>query len=447
MGRHETMIPILSTQAMRDADAIAVGDRGTDALVRAAGTAVALEAKRMLGSCYGKRVAVIVGPGLNGADGRVAATWLRRRGARVSVVEVASQPEGLGGEDLVIDAAFGLGCSRPYHAPSVRSDTLVLAVDLVSGVDADSGAVLGTPLRADVTLAIGALKPAHLNGPAAPLTGELRFAGIGIVGEARDGLVEDADLESFVRRDANDHKWHHAVTVLAGSTSMPGAAALVVRGALAAGASMIRLSSRGDVAPLVDLPPEMVHANEDVVDPRSRAVVAGPGLGRDAASWLAGRLDGVRVPVVLDADGLERSLLERVHRDGPWWILTPHEGEFERLSGASSGDDRFDAVRRLARETDCVVLLKGPTTVIADPTGALRVVTSGTDALASAGTGDVLSGVIGATVARGHDPLSAAALGAHLHGRAGARLGVYEGASRIPSNVVSILSSSGRRGA
>ena len=435
------MIPILATQAMRDADAVAVRARGTDALVNAAGTAVALEAKRMLRSCYGKRVAVVVGPGLNGADGRVAARWLRARGARVDVVDVATQPERLDHVDLVIDAAFGLGCSRPYDAPRVDARTKVLAVDLVSGVDADTGAILGRPLRADVTLAIGAVKPAHLTGPAARLTGELRFAGIGIVDTCRDGLVEDRDLDAIVRRGRDDHKWHHAVSVLAGSTSMPGAAALVVRGAIAAGASMVRLSSRGDVAALVSLPPEVVHADEDHIDQRSRSVVAGPGLGADAPTWLASRLKHLDVPVVLDADGLARSLVDTAPRDDTRWILTPHEGEFSRLFGASSGDDRFAAVRALARDTGCVVLLKGPTTIVADPSGTMRVVTSGTETLASAGTGDVLSGIIGATLARGHAPLDAAALGAHLHGRAGARLGVYEGASEIPAKVVELLTS------
>src|SRR5580698_10254832 len=139
---------------MRDADALAVKAVGTDALVAAAGTAVALEARSMLGSCYGARVAVLVGPGLNGADGRVAAAWLRARGAKVDVIETAHQPKELRGFDLVLDAAYGLGCTRPYVAPTVSGQTLVLAVDLPSGVDADSGAVLGQPLSADVTIAL-----------------------------------------------------------------------------------------------------------------------------------------------------------------------------------------------------------------------------------------------------------------------------------------------------
>ena len=212
---------------MRDADALAVKARGTDALVAAAGTAVALEAQSILGSCYGARVAVLVGPGLNGDDGRVAATWLRARGAKVDVIDVVDQPEELRGFALVIDAAFGLGCSRPYNAPNISGETLVLAVDLPSGVDADSGAVLGSPMSADVTVALGALKPAHVTGAAAALCGQLRFAGLGIVQHFDDGLIEDRDLETLVQRDTRDHKWTHAIQVLAGSTLMPGAAHVV----------------------------------------------------------------------------------------------------------------------------------------------------------------------------------------------------------------------------
>lgn len=424
---------------MREADALAVKTHGGDALVVAAGTAVALEAQAILGSCYGSRVAVLVGPGLNGADGRVAAAWLRSRGAKVDVIEVATQPEELRGFALVIDAAFGLGCSRPYVAPRVAGETLVLAVDLPSGVDSDNGALLGTPMPADVTMALGALKPAHVTGPASALCGQLRFAGLGIVEKFDDGLVDDGDLATLIHRDVSDHKWTHAIQVLAGSTLMPGAADLVVRGALAAGASMIRLSSRGDIAELVDLPAEVVRSENVTIEQRSRCVVAGPGLGADGVDWLRERLVDVSMPVVLDADGLHRSLIDAKSSDESPWVLTPHEGEFARLTGEPLSDDRLEAVRSLARATNCVVLLKGSTTIIADPKGRVRVVRSGTPTLATAGSGDVLSGVIGATIARGHDPLDAAALGAHVHGRAGAALPVYASSSDIPRAIEEII--------
>jgi hydroxyethylthiazole kinase-like uncharacterized protein yjeF len=433
------VIPILSTTDMRAADAAETKIRGTDALVAAAGTAVALEAQAMLGSCYGSRVGVLVGPGLNGADGRVAAAWLTSRGAKVDVIEVAHQPERLVGYALVIDAAFGLGASRPYVAPGIQARTLVLAVDLPSGVEADTGEVLGSPLRADVTLTLGAVKPGLLSGPGAIFVGELHFAGLGIVKEFDDALVEDRDLLGLVEQGTSDHKWTHALQVFAGSTLMPGAADLVVRGALSAGASMIRLSSRGDIAPLVDLPPEVVHAGDETIERRCRCVVAGPGLGDGAAQWLGGPLGDAGVPVVLDADGLDRSLIGELRDDDQPWVLTPHDGEFERLTGAPVGASRFEAVRSLARATGCVVLLKGPTTVIADPKGRIRVVRSGTPALATAGSGDVLAGMVGATIARGHNPLDAAALAAHLHGRAGAALAPYAHASQIPDAVTNIL--------
>jgi hydroxyethylthiazole kinase-like uncharacterized protein yjeF len=424
---------------MRDADALAVKARGADALVAAAGTAVALEAQSILGSCYGSRIAVLAGPGLNGADGRVAAAWLRSRGAKVGVIETQSQPKELRGYQLVLDAAFGLGCSRPYSAPSIVGGTPVLAVDLPSGVDSDTGALLGSPMRADVTIALGALKPAHITGKSAALCGQLRFAGLGIVAHFDDGLMDDGDLEGLIRRKASDHKWTHAIQVFAGSPLMPGAADLVVRGALSAGASMIRLSSRGDIADLIDLPAEVVRSEDPTVEKRSRCVVAGPGLGAESVEWLRERVASASMPVVLDADGLDRSLIDSRSAHAERWVLTPHEGEFARLTGEAMPDNRLEAVRSLAHATGCVVLLKGPTTLIADGDGRVRVVRSGTPTLATAGSGDVLSGVIGATIARGHDPLEAAALAAHLHGRAGAALPLYASASDIPMAIDEII--------
>ena len=423
----DPVIPILTSAEMRDADARAVAARGVDALVAAAGAAAGRAARRLMGGCYGRRVAVVAGPGLNGSDGRVAAAWLAGRGARVDVIAVADQPPALDGYDLVVDAAFGLGCSRPYSAPRVPAGTLVLAVDLPSGVDADTGEVLGAPARADATIAMGALKPAHLAGPAAELVGELWCEGLGIVESARDGLVEDADLSALVALSRDDHKWTHALQVFAGSDLMPGAAALVARGALAGGASMVRLATRGDAVALAGLPDEVVRSDSSETDPRCRAVVAGPGLGTDAGPWLAERLDAGR-PSVLDADALRAELVA----PGAPWVLTPHDGEFARLAGGPPVANRIDAARSLAARLGVTVLLKGPTTVVAEPAGALRVVRSGTPALATAGSGDVLTGLIGATIARGHGVMEAAALAAHLHGRAGAALGAYATAGSLP---------------
>lgn len=430
------MRPLLDTAGMRAADAAAVAAVGSAALVRRAGVAVAQECRGLLGTLYGRRVAVVAGPGLNGADGRVCAGWLARRGARVDVVPVADQPAVLSGYDLVVDAAFGLGCSRPYRAPVV--DAPVVAVDLPSGVDADSGDLMGSPARATLTVALGALKPAHVTGPAAAVSGHVVLHRLGIVAAARDGVVEDLDLAGFVSRARDDHKWRHAVVALVGSPLMPGAARLVATGALAGGASMVRLASRAEVTTL-DLPVEVVRVAAGSLDPRARAVVAGPGLGEDAAAWLAPILAHATVPVVLDADALDPRLIAARRPGGPAWVLTPHEGEFARLTGAPVPSDRLAATRALAASSGCVVLLKGAVTVVAAPDGTTRVVTSGTPALATAGTGDVLAGMIAGALARGHDPLEAAALSAHLHGRAGARLAPYAGASDLARRVAEVL--------
>ncbi len=432
------MIPIATLAQMRDADAAAVAVRGQDALVHDAGTAVGLCAHAMLGSCRARRIAVIVGPGLNGADGRVAARWLVTRGALVDVIAFDEAPDQLTGYDLAVDAVLGTGASRPYEAPSIEDGTLVLAVDLPSGVDTDTGALLGRPLRADATIALGAVKPAHLMGPSASLVGDLHFASLGIAVHTDSGLVGDEDLAHLLAFDEIDHKWVHAITALVGSTLMPGAAELVTRGALAGGASMIRLASRGNVSTQVSIPPEVVHAHDASVDPRSKAVVAGPGLGPDAPAWLRDALAHATCPVVLDADGLDRTFIDNTAHEATW-VLTPHEGEFERLNGKPVSDDRFGDVRKLAAATGCVVLLKGPRTVIAHPGGMLRVVTSGTASLATAGSGDVLAGLIAATIARGHEPFEAAALAAHLHGRAGAALAPYATAVDIANSIRDIV--------
>jgi hydroxyethylthiazole kinase-like uncharacterized protein yjeF len=219
---------------------------------------------------------------------------------------------------------------------------------------------------------------------------------------------------------------------------MTGAAELVSRGALAAGASMIRLQSHGDSTSTNSLPPEIVRISGTEFDPRCRAVVAGPGLGKGVARWLEERLHGVTVPVVLDADALEPSFVEKLPASSSR-VLTPHAGEFERLRGSPVPSDRLSATRQASHDLGCVVLLKGPTTYVAEPSGTFRVVCSGTPALATAGSGDVLAGMIGATIAREHTPFMAAALAAHLHGRAGARLSTYAPASSIAEEVTRLL--------
>jgi NAD(P)H-hydrate epimerase len=278
-----------------------------------------------------------------------------------------------------------------------------------------------------------------LDGPAAALVGQLRFASLGIAAPTQNALVTDDDLRQYVRRDADDHKWMHALGVLAGSPRMPGAATLVCRGALSAGASMVCLESRGRIAKGISLPPEIVRVKGPRLDSRYKCVVAGPGLGVDSGTWLRERLEDASIATVLDADALTPDVVALAR--GASRVLTPHEREFERLSGVRPGPRRIEAVRRLAAHSDCVVLLKGPTTIICSPAGDVRVVRSGTSALATAGTGDVLAGMIGAAVARGHEAIEAAALSAHLHGLAGAALPPFRGASALPGAVTTVLTS------
>ena len=358
--------------------------------------------------------------------------------------------------DLVLDAAYGTGFRGSYDAPRVAPGTPVLAVDIPSGVAGDTGEACGRVLPADRTVTFVAAKPGLLQGDGAVLSGEIRVVDIGLpVGEHRIDLVEDTDVVGWLPgRGRAGNKWSAAVLVVAGSPGMTGAAALCARAAYRAGAGMVRLGVPG--GDLGDLPStEAVGvalaagtwaAAALEVAVRCRAVVVGPGLGRREGTGDDVRrlVAGSPVPVVIDADGL--SVLGRVDEHPPAAgapvVLTPHDGEYERLLGTAPGPDRVGAARRLAEASGTVVLLKGPTTAVADPSGRVLLATAGTSALASAGTGDVLSGVIAAFLARGVPPLEAAALGAHVHGRAGAlghRAGLVAG--DLPDLVAGVLDS------
>ena len=445
------MKPVLSVDDMRAVDARALREVPEEVLVERAGTAVATCALRMLGGTYGRRVVVVAGKGNNGADGKVAAERLRRRGARVTVIEAADAPALIGTPgtvDLVIDAAYGTGFRGEYRAPAVPLGIAVLAVDIPSGVDGDTGVACGAPLRADVTVTFAALKPGLLQGDGAALAGRVEVADIGLdTSGARTWLVEDLDRHLLPPRRRDAHKWQSALAVVAGSPGMTGAADLCARAAYRAGAGMVRLGVPG--AGAAELPvgeavgtvlADRGWANEALaMAERCRAVVIGPGLGRHEATGAEVRavVAGAPVPVVVDADGLfalgqgDEVRLATVPAAGgatagPARILTPHDGEFARLAGSPPGPDRMGAARGLAARCGAIVLLKGPTTVVANPDGDVLLAASGSPRLATAGTGDVLSGVIGAFVARGVPPHMAAALGAHVHGRAAA-LGPPEG--------------------
>jgi NAD(P)H-hydrate epimerase len=428
------MIPVVTAAEMRVVDAMA--EVSQDVLIERAGSAVAREARRLLGGTYGKRVVVIAGPGNNGADGRVAARRLAERGVAIVVLEALDLPERIPTADLVIDAAFGTGFRGGWRFPDVGA-TPVLAVDVPTGLDADTGeAERGTP-TAVATVTFAAAKPGHHFGDGSARCGELTVADIGLtIDEPSAQVVEDGDVAGWLpARPANSHKWREAVRVVAGSPGMTGAAHLACRAAQRAGASLVTLSSPGiDAAHPVESIARAIPSSdwagallEDLH--RYRALVIGPGLGRSeptAVSTVRAVTDAV-IPVVVDGDGL--FALSWNDEGNPSFlserevatILTPHDGEYQTLVGHAPGPDRIAAATSLSEMSGATVLLKGPTTVVAAPGRVPLLVTTGDERLATAGTGDVLSGIIGALVARGVPAFEAAAAGAHLHGLAAQR--------------------------
>ena len=426
------MIPVLTPEEMRAVDRAA--PEPEEILVERAGGAVARAALTMLGGAYGRRVVVVAGKGNNGADGRVAADRLRRRGIRVEVIDAGEQPERLPPSDLVIDAAYGTGFRGDYTAPD-PAGAPVLAVDIPSGIDGLTGEAQPGAVRATATITFAALKTGLLLGAGFEHAGRVSVADIGLdVSRSTIGLVEASDVAAWLpERERNSHKWKSAIWMIAGSPGMTGAADMAARAALRAGAGTVRLGIPGQ--PPSPRFPEVVGRwlpeegwDADVVAgelERMKAVVVGPGLGRSDATVAAVRrlVAQAEAPMVLDADALFAlgSLDDpaRFLRSRPGaTVLTPHDGEFSRLTGCPPGPRRISAVRHLAFITGATVLLKGSTTIVADPAGDVLLTTAGDARLATAGSGDVLAGVIGAFLAQGLDAPRAAAAGAFVHGTA-----------------------------
>ena len=424
------MLPVVRIAEMQAVDAEAAEPVGV--LIDRAGTAVARATLDLLGGGYGRRVLVLAGPGNNGADGRVAADKLARRGVQAVVIDLADAPPVLPDVDLVIDAALGTGISRPHQAPDPGA-ALVLAVDIPSGIHGDTGAALGAPMRADLTVTFAALKPGLLLGAGPAHTGAIRIADIGLdVSRARVELVDDAGAAAlWPRRATSAHKWNTSVLVVAGSPGMTGAASMAAEAAQRAGAGMVRLATPGG-GDGSDVPREVVTVAVDeagwadalLSDPGTlHALAVGPGLGTSMATrhQVRALVAGIEAPVVVDGDGLTALGTDAgavIARRTAATVLTPHDGEFLRLAGHAPGGDRITDVVALAERTGAVVLLKGPTTVVAAPDGRVRLVRAGDERLATAGTGDVLTGIVAALLAGGLDPLDAAAVGAHVHGTA-----------------------------
>lgn len=402
-----------------------------------------------LGRVYGSRVLLLVGGGDNGADALWVGARLAARGARVTAVLVADpvadalaaflraggRVGGVGPADVVVDGMVGIGgrgALRPRAAALVVQVTAqdVVAVDVPSGVDADTGAVAGSAVTAALTVTTGTHKPGLLVGEGRRRSGRVVLLELGL--DLPAPVVEVLEAADVVRLlpagEAVSDKYTRGVLgVAAGSQVYTGAAVLAVGSGLRAGAGMVRFAGAPHAAEQVRSRwPEVVVSElvgaEVVEAGRVQAWVVGPGLGTDdRAEATVEAVLGQDVPVLVDADALT------VCARHPAWLrrrtaptlLTPHDREFARF-GAEVGADRVGAARALARELGVTVLLKGDATVVADPDGPARVNGTGSPVLATAGTGDVLAGGCGALLAQGLGARDAGSVGAHLHGRAGA---------------------------
>ncbi|MGW1317117.1 NAD(P)H-hydrate dehydratase [Streptomyces sp. NPDC002426] len=451
-----------SVETVRNAEKALMARLPEGALMQraAAGLAVACgDLLRRNGRVYGSRVLLLVGSGDNGGDTLYAGARLARRGAGVRALlttpdkvhraaldallaaggQVLDTPDGPGPVDLVVDGITGIGGRgglRPEAAELVRAVTAghapVLAVDLPSGVEADTGQVLGAAVRADATVTFGTYKPGLLIDPAAERAGALRLVDIGLAAElpARPDLeaLQYADVAALLPEpDAESDKYRRGVVgVAAGSERYPGAAVLAVAGALRGGAGAVRYAGPGADAVIARFPETLVHPGPPSKAGRVQAWVVGPGLGDGTQA--AGAVSDVLaadVPVLVDADGLRLMDMAAVRARTSATVLTPHAGEAAALLGVEREEveaGRLAAVRELAERYRATVLLKGSTTLVAERGDTpVRVNPTGTPWLATAGSGDVLSGLTGSLLAAGLAPRDAASVGAYLHGLAARR--------------------------
>jgi NAD(P)H-hydrate epimerase len=476
-------------------------DRGVtvEALMESAGRAVARVAAAAAGGIYGRRAVVVCGKGNNGGDGLVAARYLTRWGMvatavllepRDSLREPAAtmlrRLEGTGGRvremagssaallsreleraDVAVDAIFGTGFrGQPEGAAADAIDMLnetpapVVAVDIPSGVDGETGAVEGAAVVATITVTFGAAKPGLLLHPGASYAEIIEVVDIGFpLDLVRSDLllVEQEDVaEMWPRRDPHGHKRTSGVVlVVAGSRRMTGAVRLVAESAYRSGAGLVTVAVPESILPVVQeliteatfvpLPetPEGTVARVAVEVVAERldgfdAVAIGPGLSthEETSAFVRELVGTASIPVVVDADGLNAyagRAAELAERTADL-VLTPHEGEFVRLAGGTVGDlaeDRVGRLRKLSSEVRGTVLLKGNPALAGAPGGEVRLNPTGGPTLSTAGTGDVLTGIVASLLAHGCRPIDAASAAAFVHGLAGdlARVELFEGAT------------------
>ena len=432
--------PILTADAMREAEAAcAVQGTSLSELMDHAGAAVADTAWRM---AAGAPILILCGPGNNGGDGYIAAHLLAERGATVRVSALAEPTTPLAKAararwtgpvepltrntqpaPLIVDALFGVGLTRPLAddlAVILRgfAGLRILAIDLPSGADSDGAADWIPPLPADVTLALGALKPAHVLLPTAPACGRVLLAPIDIVA---NGTMRTLPASRMMEPDADAHKFTRGM-VLVFAGPMRGAAGLSAAAALRAGAGYVVLE--GDAhAPFAAIIAESdTRFGERLNDPRVGAVVIGPGFpaGDELLFDVDAALDSGK-SLVLDAAAIDAAL-PRLSETPCKAILTPHEGEFARAFPHLYGS-KIDRAKAAAARTQAVIIYKGADTVIAAPDGRVVAAWPGSPWLATAGTGDVLAGACGAMLARGGDPFDAAVAAVGWHIAQAARIG------------------------
>ena len=424
--------PILTAGAMRAAEeAVIAAGTPVEKLMERAGVSLAEAALRFAGA---RETLILCGPGNNGGDGYVAARHLAQRGVKVRVAALSAPAseaatwacaqwdgslEMLDAAEpaaVLIDCLFGTGLKRGLEQPVVdrllalaESAALRIASDLPSGVDSDTGALLSPVPRFDMTVTFGALKPSHRLMPSMTHMGKVVLGDIGVPALSQWREIGRPELPPL---DPAGHKYTRGMVAVLGG-AMPGAAALAATAAARAGAGYVTLIADHSIE---HVPAAVVQGQGgDVADERIGALLVGPGLGRSGGVLLDRALASGR-PLVLDADAL--SLLgdpARLH--GRDVILTPHEGEFLGLFGELGGGKPERALEA-ARRAQSVIIYKGPDTLVASPDGRLGFAPPAPAWLASAGTGDVLSGIVAAFKARGMPSFEAACAAVWLHGRA-----------------------------
>ena len=428
-------------------------------------TAIARELVLRTGGISGRKICAVVGSGDNGGDALWAATFLRRRGAIAAAVLLNLERTHkaalaaftrAGGRvvqtvppstDLVIDGVVGIsgsGSLRPNAAEVFaavdEARIPVVAVDIPSGIDVPTGAADGPHVHAALTVTFGGLKPVHALGEC----GRVELIDIGLDLPQTDMRAFDAaDVAArWPKPGPRDDKYTQGVTgILAGSATYPGAAVLCSGAAVAATSGMVRYAGTAGQQVLSHWP-EVIAAQSPQASGRVQAWAVGPGLGTDEAGasalWFALETD---LPVIVDADALTILAAHPdlvVNRKAPT-VLTPHAGEFERLAGSPPGDDRVAATRKLADHLGVIVLLKGNITVIAEPGGPVYLNPAGQSWAATAGSGDVLSGIIGALLAAGLPAAEAAAAAAFVHARAANLSAADPGPRPAPTSASRIL--------